>query len=67
MRKITVEWFDPWTGEFCAGFRATYTPERALNGFYRNQNNAFMKIAKRWTGYRDPVLKVSGCWEAEVN
>ena len=59
MRKIAVKWVDPWTGEFCAGFTAVFTKERAAAGWYSRQAKAFKKIARQWTGLREPVLKVS--------
>lgn len=57
-RKIGITWVDPWNGEFCSGAVYSYTSTRAANGFFSKSANALKKVAKQWTGVREPSLKV---------
>jgi hypothetical protein len=56
---ITIEFVDPWTGEFCAGGTFAYRPERAARGFYSESIRRFRKAAKAWTALRSPKLRLS--------
>ena len=58
-KAITIEWVDPWTGDFCAGRRMTYSPERAALSLFSRQAKALLAAARQWTKTRRPVLRVA--------
>jgi hypothetical protein len=60
-RVIAIEfaWIDPWTEEWCCGWRMPWDKRKAARSYYSRQ----IKNMKRWakefcTGPRTPKLKL---------
>ena len=55
---IEFAWVDPWTGEWCAGWRMCWDKRRAARSHYSRQIKAAKVLAQSWTGPRTPKLKL---------